>query len=85
MIPKGVSHTSVQNPTNEFQKRNISSFRKILVPFRTTKNCHSCRSLLLVWQIFSLNWDLDMDSFVETLCISFGGPLGKYLLVMQGA
>jgi hypothetical protein len=23
MIPKGISHTSVQNPTYEFQKRNI--------------------------------------------------------------
>jgi hypothetical protein len=28
MIPKGISHTSVQNPTNEFQKRNISSIQK---------------------------------------------------------
>jgi hypothetical protein len=27
MIPKGISHTSVQNPTYEFQKRNISSFQ----------------------------------------------------------
>jgi hypothetical protein len=25
MIPKGISHTSVKNPTDEFQKRNISS------------------------------------------------------------
>jgi hypothetical protein len=24
MIPKGISHTSVQNPTNEFQNRDIS-------------------------------------------------------------
>jgi hypothetical protein len=24
MIPKGISHTLVQNPTYEFQKRNIS-------------------------------------------------------------
>jgi hypothetical protein len=83
MIPKGISHTSVQNPTNEFQKRNISSFRKILVPFRTTKDCHSCRSLLLIWQICSLNWDLGMDSFVETFCISFDGPVAKYLPVIQ--
>jgi hypothetical protein len=27
MIPKGISHTSVQNPTYEFQKRNIISFQ----------------------------------------------------------
>jgi hypothetical protein len=56
----------------------------MLVPFRTTKDCHSCRSLLLVWQICSLNWDLDMDSFVGTIYISIGGPVAKYLLVMQG-
>ena len=85
MIPKGISHTSVQNPTYEFQKRYISSIQELLVPFRTTKDCHSCRSLLLVWQICSLNWDLDMDSFVGTLCTSFDGPVAKYLLVMQGA
>jgi hypothetical protein len=24
MIPKGISHTSVQNPTYEFQKKNIN-------------------------------------------------------------
>jgi hypothetical protein len=28
MIPKGNSHTSVQNPTYEFQKRNISSIQE---------------------------------------------------------
>jgi hypothetical protein len=28
MIPKGISHTLVQNPTYEFQKRNISSIQK---------------------------------------------------------
>jgi hypothetical protein len=28
MIPKEISHTSVQNPTNEFQKRNISSIQE---------------------------------------------------------
>ncbi len=30
MIPKGISHTSVQNPTYEFQKRNISSIQDII-------------------------------------------------------
>jgi hypothetical protein len=30
MIPKGVSHTSVENPTYEFQKRNISSIQEII-------------------------------------------------------
>jgi hypothetical protein len=28
MIPKGISHTSVQMATNEFQKRNISSIQE---------------------------------------------------------
>jgi hypothetical protein len=28
MIPKGISHTSVQNTTYKFQKRNISSFQE---------------------------------------------------------
>jgi hypothetical protein len=30
MIPKGISHTLVQNPTFEFQKRNISSVQEII-------------------------------------------------------
>jgi hypothetical protein len=31
MIPKGISHTLVQNPTYEFQKRNISSIQEIFI------------------------------------------------------
>jgi hypothetical protein len=34
MIPKGISHTSVQNPMN-FKKEIFVPFRKILVPFST--------------------------------------------------
>ncbi len=68
-----------------FKKEISVPFRKILVPFSTTKDCHSCRSLLLVWQICSLNWDLDMDSFVWILCISIDDPVANYLLVMQGS
>ena len=30
MIPKGLSHTTVQNPTYEFQKRNICSIQENL-------------------------------------------------------
>jgi hypothetical protein len=37
MIPKGISHTSVQNPTYEFQKEILVPFRKLLVPFRTPR------------------------------------------------
>ncbi len=44
---------------------------KYLFPkwFRTTKDCNACRSLLLVWQIYSLIWDLDVNSL--------GGPVTK--------
>jgi hypothetical protein len=67
-----------------FKKEILVPFRKLLVPFKTTKDCHSCRSLLLVWQICSLNWDLEIDSFVGLLSISFDGPVARYLLEMQG-
>jgi hypothetical protein len=30
MIPKGISHTSAQNPTYEFHKRNIKSIQEIV-------------------------------------------------------
>jgi hypothetical protein len=30
MIPKGIGHTSAQNPTYEFKKRNISSIQENL-------------------------------------------------------
>ncbi len=72
-------------PHMSFKKEISVPFRKLLVQFRTTKDCHSCRSLLLVWQICSLNWDLDMYSFVRCLCISFDGPVARYLLVIQGS
>jgi hypothetical protein len=61
-----------------FKKEILVPFRKILVPFRTTKDWHSCRSLFLVWQICSLNWDLDMNRFVGTFWISFDVPVEKY-------
>jgi hypothetical protein len=66
-----------------FKKEILVPFREMLVPFRTSEDCHSCWSLLLVWQICSLNWDLEMYSFVGTLIISSGGPVAKYLLLMQ--
>jgi hypothetical protein len=71
-------------PHMNFKKEILVPFRKILVPFRTTKDCHSCRLFLLVWQICSVNWDLDMDSFVGTFSISFDGRVTIYLHVMQG-
>ncbi len=38
-------------PHMNFHKEILVPFRKILVPFRTTKDCHSCRSLFLVWHM----------------------------------
>jgi hypothetical protein len=80
MIPKGISHTSVQNPTYEFQKRNISSIQEHISSIQNYQGL----SFLPVWQICSLNWDPNMDSFVASLCTSFDGPVAKYLHVMQG-
>jgi len=77
MIPEGISHTLVENPTYEFQKRNISSIQSY-------QGLYFCRSLLLVWQIFILNWDLHKDSFVGHYVSSFDGPVTKYWLEMQG-
>jgi hypothetical protein len=62
MIPKGITILQFKIPHMNFKKETVVPFRKILFPFRTTKDCHSCRSLLLVWQIYSLTWDLDMDT-----------------------
>jgi hypothetical protein len=31
MIPKGISHTLVHNPTYEYQKRNISSIQESII------------------------------------------------------
>ncbi len=72
-------------PHMNFKKEILVPFRKILVPFRTTKDCHSCQSLFLVWQICFLNWDLDMGRFVEMECISFDGPVANTCLWCQGA
>jgi hypothetical protein len=71
MIPKGISHTSVQNPTYEFQKRNISSIQENICFIQNYKGLSFLLVTLplLVWQIYSLYWDLEMDSFVGTLCI----------------
>jgi hypothetical protein len=58
--------------------------KSILVPFRTTKDCHSCRSLLLVWHICSLDSNLDMYSFVETLSIWLWWSNVKILSTVEG-
>jgi hypothetical protein len=77
MIPKELATPRFKIPLMNFKKEILFPFRKILVPFRTTKDCHFSWSLFLVWQMCSLNWDLDMDRFVGTFCISFDGPVAK--------
>jgi hypothetical protein len=70
--------------TPGFKIPHMNLKKEILVPFRTTTDCHSFRSLFLVWDMCTLNWDLYMDSFVGTFSISIDGLVAKYLHVMQG-
>jgi hypothetical protein len=67
-----------------FKKRNISSIQENLSSIQNCQGLSFLQSLFLVWQICSLIWDLDMDSFVGTFFISFDVPVAKYLQVMQG-
>ena len=98
MIPKGISHTSVQNPTYEFQKEILVPFRKLLVPFRKLlvpfRTTYQGLSFLpvtftgladLFSQLRSWHVQCTLYSFVGTLSISFDGPVAKCLPVMQGA
>jgi hypothetical protein len=72
-----------------FKKEILVPFRKLLVPFRTTVP----RTVILAGHFYwfgrfvpsteTMTWTL--DSFVGTLCISYDGPVAKYLLVMHGA
>jgi hypothetical protein len=70
MIPKGISHTSVQNPTYEFQKRNISSIQENISSIQNFQGLSFLPVNFTGWQICSLNWDFDMDSFVGALYVS---------------
>jgi hypothetical protein len=82
MIPKGISHSSIQNPTYEFQERNINSIQENI---SSIQNYPGLSSLPVTFTgLADLFSQLDMESFVWTLCISFDGPVAKYLLVMQG-
>jgi hypothetical protein len=84
MIPKGISHTSVQNPTFEFQERNISSIQENI------SSIQNYQGLSFLPVTFTGLADLfpqlgfDMNSFVGTLCISFDGPVAKHWLWKQG-
>jgi hypothetical protein len=69
MISKGISHTSLQNPTYEFKKRNISSVQENVSSVQNYQGLSLLPVTFTGWQICSLNWDLDMDSFVGNFCI----------------
>jgi hypothetical protein len=84
MIPKGISHTSVQNPTFEFQKRNISSIQENISSIQNYQGLAFLPVTFTGLADLFPQLDLDMDSFVGLFCISFDGPVAKYLLVLQG-
>jgi hypothetical protein len=73
----------------EFQKRNIIFIQEniTVVPFRTTKDCHSCRSLLLVGRIFPSTGILTWTALWGHYLSSLDGPVTKYMLEIrvQGA
>jgi hypothetical protein len=84
IIPKGISQTSVQNPTYEFQKRNISPIQENINSIQNYQELSFLPVTLTGMALCSLNSELDMDSFVGLLCISFEGLVAIYLLVMLG-
>jgi hypothetical protein len=69
-----------------FKKEIIVQFRKILAPFRSTKDCHSRRSLTVYWSgrfvpsTGILTWTAVWGHYVS----SFHGPGTKYFLVNAG-
>ncbi len=53
----------------EFQKRNNSSIQENIFFIQTYQGLSFLPVTSTGEQIFSLNWDFDMDSFVGMLCI----------------
>jgi hypothetical protein len=84
MIPKGISHTSVKNPTYEFPKRNIHSIQENL------SSIQNYQGLSFLPVTFPGLADLfsQLGSSHGQVCgnnlFSFDGPVAKYLQVMQG-
>jgi hypothetical protein len=66
MIPKGISHTSVQNPTYEFQKRNISSIQENLSSIQNYQGL----SFLLVTFPGLAHVSSQLRSFHGQLCVA---------------
>ncbi len=63
MIPKGISHISVQNPTYEFQKRNIGSIQENI---SSIQNYQGLSLLPIIFtSLADLFPQLNIDSFVR--------------------
>jgi hypothetical protein len=85
MIPKGISHISVQNPTYELQKINISSIQDNLSSIQNYQGLSFLPVTFLGVAYLFPQLNLELGRFVRIFFISFDGPMAKYLHVMQGA
>jgi hypothetical protein len=84
MIPKGISHTSAQNPTYELHKRNIKSIQEIVSSSQNYQGLSFLPVTLTGLADLFAQLGSEIDSFVGNLCISFVGLVARYVLVMQG-
>ncbi len=86
MIPKGITHTSVQRPTYEFQRRNISSIQENI---SSIQNYQGLSYLLVTFTglaaLFPQLGFWHGQLFWEHHISSFDGPVTKYFLQMQGS
>jgi hypothetical protein len=79
MIPKGISHSSVQNPTHEFQKRKYLFHSEL--PRTVILAGHFYGFGRFVPSTGILTWTALWGHYVS----SFDNPVAKYLLPMQGS
>jgi hypothetical protein len=67
MIPKGISHTSVQNPTYEFKKINISSIQENISSIQSYQGLSFLPVTFTGLADLLPQLDLDMHSFVGNI------------------
>jgi hypothetical protein len=84
MIPKGISHTSVQNPTYEFQKRNIASIQENIISIQLLTTVILAGHFYWFGRFVPSTGIFTWTAFVGILYFSFDGPVAKCLLVMHG-
>jgi hypothetical protein len=75
MIPIEISHTSVQNPTYEFQKRNIISFQGNISSIQNYQRRHL--------GIVVFNVPSSMVS-IDRTCTQYFGTLERMLVLKAG-